>query len=179
MINECIDTFHPSRWWDVCVVLSIQAKCHPQYSRRICLAEREREEETSVLYYVCVCVCVWERRRWWWHSSPLRLVSSFSFLLLICLSAKKTLSLALSKVHSFILRLFLSLRVFFFFFGYIYTVNQSFRRSIHAYAIIIIEYFVQRAKTSLDLNTNSIIQLFIQKEKILNIQSNFEEKKFF
>lgn len=45
----------------VCVVLSIQAKCHPQYSRRICLAERERGGNKCVILCMCVCVCLREK----------------------------------------------------------------------------------------------------------------------
>lgn len=82
-------------------------------------------------------------RVWWWHSSPLRLVSSFSFfslpLFLARLSVKKkTLYIALSKVHSS-------------FSSDICGKSKLPSLYTHTHAIIIIECFVQRAKTSLDI----------------------------
>jgi hypothetical protein len=68
----------------------------------------------------------------------------FSFLFLARLSVKKLFLLLCSKVHSFSL------------FRYVYAVNQSFRlythtlTHTHTHAIIIIQCFVQRVKTSLD-----------------------------
>ena len=112
---------------------------------------------------VCVCVCCTldptemspttialfagrkERRKqvccergWWWHSSPLRLVSSFSFFLFFWLVCrwKNSLCVALSKVHSS-------------FSSDAY--GKSKLPSLCTHAIIIIQCFVQRAKTSLDI----------------------------
>jgi hypothetical protein len=109
---RCVYTFHPNRWWDVCVcvVFSIQPKCHPPLSPLF--AER-KERRKQVCY---------ERRWWWWwwHSSALCLVSSFSFLFLARLSVKKLSLLLCSKVHSF-------------FSSDVYAVNQSFRLYIYTH----------------------------------------------
>jgi hypothetical protein len=92
----------------VYVVLSIQPKCHPPLSPYLPGGKREGNK------------CVVRERGWWWHSSPLRLVSSFSFFFLFFWLVCRWKKVFLLPCRKFIL---LSLPI--------YAVNQSFRLSIH------------------------------------------------
>ncbi len=77
-------------------------------------------------------------RGWWWHSSPLRLVSSFSFFLffwLVCRWKNSSYCLVESS----------------FFFLFRYICGKSKLPSLCTHAIIIIQCFVQRVNTSLNI----------------------------